>query len=86
MVDELISTTDSTTNMSVFPNPANNELKISLIMTDDDYVFYVVDLNGLIIIKDTKTQIDISSLSDGHYILYAVRKNKHYLSEKFIKN
>lgn len=55
-------------------------------MTDDDYVFYVVDLNGLIIIKDTKTQIDISSLSDGHYILYAVRKSKHYLSEKLIKN
>jgi hypothetical protein len=86
VVDELSLKPDSSTYISLFPNPANYELNI--IISDhksDDYLFYIVDIKGIIIIKEKNFKIDISSLSPGVYIVFGVNKNTYTIGEKLIK-
>lgn len=86
MVDEFSLYPDSTINISIYPNPANIELNITLNIKDnDEWQFYIVDMNGLVIMKDWNLKIDIANLIPGTYILYGVLNGSYTLGEKFIK-
>lgn len=62
----------------VFPNPVSNTLYIQGV--DDDASLEVYNLTGKSVIKDKGTELDVTSLNQGTYIL---RINNQYV--KFIK-
>lgn len=62
----------------VFPNPVSNTLYIQGV--DDDAALEVYNLTGKFIIKEKGTELDVTSLNQGTYIL---RINNQYV--KFIK-
>lgn len=66
------------TQVYVFPNPVVNTLKIQGV--DENTPLEVYNLTGKSLLKDKGTELDITSLSQGTYIL---RINNQYV--KFIK-
>jgi hypothetical protein len=62
----------------VFPNPVSNTLYIQGV--DDDAALEVYNLTGKSLIKENGTELDVTSLNQGTYIL---RINNQYV--KFIK-
>ncbi len=62
----------------VFPNPVSNTLYIQGV--DDDAALEVYNLTGKSLIKEKGTELDVTSLNQGTYIL---RINNQYV--KFIK-
>ena len=62
----------------VFPNPVSNTLYIQGV--DDDASLEVYNLTGKSLIKEKGTELDVTSLNQGTYIL---RINNQYV--KFIK-
>lgn len=87
MVDELITPSDLKNEISIYPNPVNNEINIQI---DSEvpvgWYFYIVDINGLIVMKENEAIIDISALSNGSYIIYAVKEKEYLGGIKFIKH
>jgi Secretion system C-terminal sorting domain len=74
--------------LSIYPNPAQNELKISNAIKGSTF-YEIKDLSGKTIISDqlnpiSKT-IDIKALSEGLYILELKSKDK-VLTKKFVKH
>jgi len=73
-----LSVEDLTTRFSIYPNPAQNVLKVSGIMAQTH--FSLVNLNGEIIIegefKEGINSVDVSFVSDGLYVLFV--ENKGY--------
>ncbi len=62
----------------VFPNPVSNTLYIQGV--DDDAALEVYNLTGKSLIKEKGTELDVTSINQGTYIL---RINNQYV--KFIK-
>lgn len=67
------------TQVYVFPNPVVNTLNIQGV--DENTPLEVYNLTGKSVLKDKGTELDVTSLSQGTYIL---RINNQYV--KFIKN
>lgn len=74
--------------ISIYPNPAKNNLKVSLLnknLLNNGY--QIIDINGRIIsegsIKNDVSEINISDLSKGIYFLKIKNLN---ITKKFIKN
>lgn len=67
------------TQVYVFPNPVVNTLNIQGV--DENTPLEVYNLTGKSLLKDKGTELDVTSLSQGTYIL---RINNQYV--KFIKN
>ncbi len=65
-------------SLFVFPNPVSNTLNIQGV--DEAASLSVFNLSGLCVLQDKGTEIDVTSLSQGTYIL---RINNQYV--KFIK-
>ena len=87
MVDELTMTSDLKNELSIYPNPVQNEVNIQIDkQVPVGWSFYIVDINGLIVFKANESIIDISVLSNGSYILYAVKENEYLDGIKFIKH
>lgn len=73
----------SSNSISVFPNPANKEITISL--AGEDFTIEILNAVGVVVLKTENQQsIGISHLSNGLFILKVRSKNGFYLS-KFIK-
>ncbi len=78
-------------NISVFPNPTSGLITLSLdgIETISDYTYKLYDLIGRIIKygfpENIQTQIDISYLSSGAYILVVTGLDKPVKEFKIIK-
>ncbi len=75
--------------LSIFPNPANNELNFAVdFLTKDKITIKVHDIAGKLIIKETasssENKINIQSLNSGAYILKIIQ-NKNIWISKFIK-
>ena len=86
MVDELTMSSDLKNKLSIYPNPVQNEVNIQIDkQVPVGWSFYIVDINGLIVFKENESIIDISVLSNGSYILYAVKENEYLDGIKFIK-
>ncbi len=87
MVDELTISSDLKNELSIYPNPIQNEINIQIDkQVPVGWYFYIVDINGLIVYKENESIIDISVLSNGSYILYAVKENEYLAGIKFIKH
>jgi photosystem II stability/assembly factor-like uncharacterized protein len=60
-------------NFSVFPSPANKNITIETLLSTKEITLIILNLNGQELIRhnitDTKTQIDISNLTSGLYIV-----------------
>jgi Secretion system C-terminal sorting domain len=75
------------TELKIYPNPAQNELKISNAIKGSTF-YEIKDLSGKTIASDqlntiSKT-IDIKALSEGMYIL-ELKSNDKILTKKFVK-
>ena len=86
------STTKTNNDISVFPNPANDELTIEYhLANNEDAVFEIIDLTGRIV--STKTlisgrrieMVDIHALIQGMYLYRASQKNLQVSTGKIIK-
>ena len=69
-LDGLLSTEDSTlTGFSVFPNPAQSSVTISLAGSDSVDKVVIYNTLGQEVMRSITTTIDISSLSKGVYVV-----------------
>lgn len=73
---ELTSTNELNAQCKVYPNPVNNSLMIETDVTYDHVS--VIDLNGVTVINDPhpSTEIEVSELKNGIYILALGHKNQ----------
>lgn len=83
------NSTNGTNGISLYPNPATNEIYISNNQSDNtDTNYFVYNIEGkritTIEINKTDRKIDISNLSNGVYCLVAINKNWQ-ATVKFIK-
>lgn len=90
---EVVKIHSEDTPYTVYPNPANNTLNIDLhSSTGTNNTYELLDLKGGRLQKEkrgnlkSKTEIDISNLSNGVYILNTTINGKNYSSKVVIKN
>lgn len=81
-----IETTTSEIDISVYPNPTDNILKI-----DSKAIIAkieILDSNGLLVkvVKGQATTIDVSNLSEGYYLIKFVTDDNRSIVKKIIKN
>lgn len=83
-VKETLSIENPESNIiSIFPNPANNLIKIQSVNGISSVAIY--DMLGKNVIKDDDNSIDVSSLSQGMYIIRITDSNQKAYTSKFIK-
>ncbi|PKP45344.1 MAG: hypothetical protein CVT95_08925 [Bacteroidetes bacterium HGW-Bacteroidetes-12] len=78
----------NTSNFSIFPNPANEQLTIVGLPTNEKNTFFITDISGKTLIEkpdNFTNRIDIKSLPSGIYFL-TIRSANHQQVLKFIKN
>jgi hypothetical protein len=80
---------DQNTQLTVFPNPAHNQLNIITEKEIKDVEVRVMDINGKIILQQNQAvfqslAIDITTLKKGCYII-SINYNEFYYYNKFIK-
>tara|TARA_B110000093_G_C12752367_1_gene319009 strand:- start:60 stop:323 length:264 start_codon:yes stop_codon:yes gene_type:complete len=86
VVAELTPSSDFKNALSIYPNPSQNVINIKIDkQVPIGWSFYIVDINGLIVIKEHESIIDISVLSNGSYIIYAAKETEYLDGIKFIK-
>lgn len=90
-VTETIETIEPISEITIYPNPANNYLNVALADRIQETIsIRIVNSLGQIVIEKTNLSgelntIDISSLGSGMYIVQ-VSKNKEVMNKIFIKN
>ncbi len=76
-------------NVSFYPNPAGDDLSVRIkkLLTDKNTKFEIFNLEGKVLIsgnlKNADTNIDISELPEGNYILKITSQN-YFSTEKLI--
>ena len=84
--DNILSQTSSL-NIEVFPNPASNEIVISLQQNPGQATFEVLDLTGKIILEETlinqSTRLNVSTMPKGLYFWKLILPNS-VLSDKLV--
>jgi len=77
---------ESDNGISVFPNPAKNELNIKTAPNQEVVSVTVIDLVGKIVLTENETtRLDIGSLQDGTYLV-KIETNEGSIVKKIIKN
>jgi len=81
------SITEQLNNISIYPNPTNNRLQINGINNLDVSTIKIVNILGkeVYISREKKSQIDVSGLSSGIYII-SILSGDSQKRMKFIKN
>lgn len=69
--------------LSITPNPVRDFLSIT--STEDLTHIYIYNLNGQCVLQTSQTDIDVSSLPQGMYILRAITSTGDLKQAKFIK-
>ena len=72
--------------MTVYPNPAKNQINLQFPNQENVDKIVITDLTGKVILTQTTntTQVNVASLSKGMYILQAF-SGKEKFTSKFIK-
>ncbi len=96
--DTLSFTTDEPTgleltecNVSIYPNPAKDEVNIAVDGLTNDATATIFDMQGKIVYKATvsattgKTTVDVSTLTDGTYVVSIVSKDINRVERLIIK-
>ena len=71
-----------TNHLSVYPNPATNE--ISILSDIPMKQISIFNIHGQMILQTTQMRINISHLSQGIYLLYAITESGNVLQTKII--
>ena len=73
----------------IYPNPARNSIIIDKINTDIETIYQLVDTQGKVIkqgkLKEEKSLIDISNVSDGIYFFRLINEKQVYSVRKIVK-
>ena len=69
-------------SFAVFPNPAMDRVTISSSEPIAQTKLY--NLNGQLVLQTTETEINVSALSAGIYIIHAQTANGQLLTAKFV--
>ena len=92
--EEIVSLTDANVVLNVFPNPVQSVLQVKTKAAINDRLQYsLVDVQGKLLYQSQKraqgssvtTEIEMSSLKPGMYILSVIIEGKLYI-RKVIKN
>jgi ASPIC and UnbV/Secretion system C-terminal sorting domain/FG-GAP-like repeat len=77
----------STSEFSIYPNPATDILNISFKNSNEIKSAQIIDINGKLIsnVKVNNNTIDIKSLAKGTYVLVIKNNDGKQFSEKFLK-
>ncbi len=79
----------SNTNISVYPNPSNGLITVSISNVDAGTVVYVTDLIGQEVIKtsikDVNTNLDLSALQKGIYMLTITNGQYRHIEKVIIQ-
>lgn len=71
--------------MSVYPNPANNNIMVSGYKFESPALVRITDLKGSIVLEQllnvANTQIDISTLAKGAYVLQVGSSNMQFVKQ-----
>lgn len=74
---------------TVYPSPAKDKLFINLSKVEDGEKLLIVDMNGAIVytqnIVQNKTEINLSALKQGIYLVQIIKWDKIIETKKFIK-
>lgn len=70
------------TTFQIFPNPTKNNLNFSETLKEIN----IYDLSGKLIQKGNGTQINISNLQTGTYLIKGITNSGKTINQKFIKN
>ncbi|WP_033960174.1 choice-of-anchor Q domain-containing protein [Psychroserpens jangbogonensis] len=70
--------------IKLYPNPASSKLNIQMKTILKSVA--ILNIQGQIVIESTSTQIDISNLSNGMYIISIEDQNGFVSTKRFIKN
>jgi hypothetical protein len=76
---------DISTQISLYPNPVNDILKITISNGLEIKSIEVLNILGKRIVKTTSTEIRFTNLKDGIYLL-RINTNKGVITKKVIKN
>ncbi len=83
------SSTEEVQSIQAFPNPANNVLNINLYGYKGKSEVNITDINGRVVLRrmvsTTLTQVDISSLHAGVYVISIKNRDGSVTMTKFIK-
>ena len=79
-----VSEIESENEIEVYPNPAGDEININLSEKNNFHVEILNTLGEILLVKENKNTIDVSSLSQGMYFLRLINTDKFYL-QKFVK-
>ena len=71
-------------NTKVFPNPASSSITISLPSEFSDFEARLLNLEGKILLQTNTTELDVSTLERGFYLLQFSSKGHHFQSSLII--
>lgn len=78
---------EKTPEINVYPNPAQNELNISLDYSGNDFGFKIVDILGNVVYNETKVssgKIDLSHLNSGVYFYSLVKEGEAVKTKRLV--
>jgi hypothetical protein len=70
----------------VYPNPMNESLTVSMLSNHKLQSAIIYDLVGNEIIRSNKSDIDVSHLQSGVYVIRVIDNNGNTYSQKVVKN
>lgn len=77
-------------NLKIWPNPANSFININTTLINYKSIIHIYNYNGQVVksinnLNSTKTNIDISNLLPGTYIIIVKSGNNNFYTSKLIK-
>ena len=82
---------ESSSNISVFPNPTHDFLRINSTQNTGTLSIQILDLSGRVVFKDPfapsgQMNVDVHELSNGFYVLQLVDENGFNSTKRFLKD
>ena len=71
-------------DLKIYPIPVSNQLMVSTVTEIKE--IQLLDINGNLIFSTTRKDIDVSTLTDGIYLLRIVTESNEIINRKIIKN
>ena len=68
--------------MSLSPNPVRNMLSLD---AENISYTYMYDMNGRLVLESDSTELDLTNLNPGSYVLKAINAEGKYVINKIVK-
>jgi PKD repeat protein len=80
---------ESESGVEVYPNPAHNELNIS-VSKDEPAEYFIYDIQGRVVhhelITDGNATVSLENFSNGVYMVFIITRDEQTFTRKFVKN